>query len=253
MAKFCTNCGIGLAEAAKFCPGCGEKCPEAAHKVQPMQQYIQQPQYAPPVPAKKKNKAPLIIAVVAGLCIIALIAVLANRAAPDPGGNHTTRPPASSHTPASAQQARDTKLEGVLWHCWHDPGYSEMYLRFESNGEFGCMERWTSNTYYSFGMTMGGITMWRERHKGTYSASNGILTLTYHSSERCDNPRMDVRNDDFGDNEQEWRPIELPETLSLAYTIRVEERTYLDIAGTLPPLEVFENDMTFTISGENID
>ena len=86
MAKFCTNCGASLADAAKFCNGCGTKQDDAPPVQQPQQQQpvqqqpvqqqpIQQPvqqayqQPAAPALKKKKSKLPII------LLILGIIAV----------------------------------------------------------------------------------------------------------------------------------------------------------------------------------
>ena len=57
MAKFCTNCGAGLDEAAKFCAACGtQTAGETPPPPPPMPQPISQQPYAPaPPPAKKKH------------------------------------------------------------------------------------------------------------------------------------------------------------------------------------------------------
>jgi len=148
--------------------------------------------------------------------------------------------------------AQETSLVGVTWHCWHGPGNSAMELVFYSNGEFIYMVRWTSNTYTVNGMQMGGITEWRERHKGTYSASNDTLILTYTSSERCDEPKMNVRHYDFTDTRQNWKAIAPLDPQSFQYRIRRENRTYLDINGLFPHLIGIDvrGGMKFTIPNE---
>ena len=62
MAKFCSNCGAGLVEAARFCPNCGTPRPAAPQPVpppipqparpiqQPMPQPVPQPVYRPQQP-----------------------------------------------------------------------------------------------------------------------------------------------------------------------------------------------------------
>ena len=65
MAKFCPSCGTGLADTAQFCAGCG------ANLAVPQQQAAQPQLQQPPPPAKKKSNAPLGIAV---LVVVALVA-----------------------------------------------------------------------------------------------------------------------------------------------------------------------------------
>jgi hypothetical protein len=108
MAKFCPNCGTGLAEAAKFCPACGAQIPGAPQQ----QPYIQpQPPVSPPPLTKKKSKALFIALGAAALLVVlvAIIAISANRGGPDPaerdrttvsasgptGGGTATQPPAA--------------------------------------------------------------------------------------------------------------------------------------------------------------
>ena len=82
MAKFCTSCGAPLGDSLKFCTSCGTKRPEAVRQALP----TQQPQYTSPVPAKKKNKTPLIIGGVAALAVlVVIIAVSGKRNDPKTG------------------------------------------------------------------------------------------------------------------------------------------------------------------------
>ena len=101
MAKFCTNCGAGLDEAAKFCTACGTQTAAAGTQTAgetpppppPMPQPIPQPmpqpapQYAPPYapappPAKKKHTGlKVFLGILGGLLgFIVLIVVIASAA-----------------------------------------------------------------------------------------------------------------------------------------------------------------------------
>ena len=81
MAKFCPNCGAGLAEGAKFCLGCGAKVegipaapaqPEVSQQ-QPLQSQPQQPM---PIQTTKKSKTKLIAVIAIILVAIIVAAVL---------------------------------------------------------------------------------------------------------------------------------------------------------------------------------
>lgn len=102
MARFCPNCGAGLADAAQFCNNCGfqgaqqaqypQQQPYAQQQYQqtqypqpyPQQQYYQQTQYqqppfqqpyAPPpaqAPPAKKGRGPLIAVIVAAAVLVAV-------------------------------------------------------------------------------------------------------------------------------------------------------------------------------------
>ena len=93
MAKFCSNCGNPLDDAAKFCMGCGTKCFEAPQPAQPpvqhpfaqqppvqqpfaQQPFAQQPQqqYAQPL-KKKKSKLPIVLAIVGIFAIVVVAGV----------------------------------------------------------------------------------------------------------------------------------------------------------------------------------
>ena len=104
MAKFCSNCGAQLDEAAKFCPGCGTQTVAAgaqtvaagAQQIQAQQPYAPQPVqpaplYSPPsapAPAapKKKNKTLFIIAG-AAVAVVALVVALIVALSGKSGGN----------------------------------------------------------------------------------------------------------------------------------------------------------------------
>ena len=110
-------------------------------------------------------------------------------AAPTPTSTPPTTP-TPTPPPATTSPSGDTSLVGFNWNWMHGPGSSATRLIFYSNGEFIQATTWTTATYSSGGMIMGGIPQWRERHKGTYSTSNGMLTLTYTLSERCEKPLL---------------------------------------------------------------
>ena len=73
---YCRNCGSRLKENAKFCASCGQAVTKTQQPAQPQQPIYQQPRYVPPTPVKKKSSAPLIIGGIAGLFVIAIIAVV---------------------------------------------------------------------------------------------------------------------------------------------------------------------------------
>jgi len=91
MAKFCPNCGTGLADAANFCAGCGAQLASTPTQPAPQPvQYPQQPQYQPypqqpyppappPAPVKKKRKGlKIFLGIVGGLAgLVAVILVVA--------------------------------------------------------------------------------------------------------------------------------------------------------------------------------
>ena len=110
MAKFCPNCGNGLAEAARFCPGCGTQLPEA----QP-QPYVQPQSYppTPPAPPKRKSKSLFIVLGAAGLLVlvIVLVAVLGKGGAPGPAP--ITRPAITA-----AETLAPTSTAGPLIGLW---------------------------------------------------------------------------------------------------------------------------------------
>ena len=66
---FCSNCGQQMPEATKFCPHCGQ--PAGQVPVAPVQPYPPQP--FPPAPAK--NKTGWIIALIAGVVLLAVLVI----------------------------------------------------------------------------------------------------------------------------------------------------------------------------------
>ncbi len=92
--KFCTNCGAKLEDMSVFCPNCGNRVaapapvaePAPAPVVEPAPMPAFEPAPAPvfePTPApvveppkKKKSKAPLILGIVAGVLVVAIVAVI---------------------------------------------------------------------------------------------------------------------------------------------------------------------------------
>ena len=66
---FCSNCGQQMPEATKFCPHCGQ--PAGQVPVAPVQPYPPQP--FPPAPAKKKTG--WIIALIAGVVLLAVLVI----------------------------------------------------------------------------------------------------------------------------------------------------------------------------------
>jgi hypothetical protein len=94
-------------------------------------------------------------------------------------------------------------------------------------------------------MTTGGILQWRERHRGYYNASDGVLTLIYTSSEQCTEPKQSIKTDYYNDIEQDWEPHDLAESRNFTYGMGIEyDKTRLYIEGLLPSA-----DYVFTKSG----
>ena len=104
--EYCRYCGTRLSDNAKFCASCGQAVTTTQQPTQPQQPIYQQPQYAPPTPAKKKSNAPLIIVSIAGLCVIALIIIATSTnffgfsdGSGNPGDSGRTSTQISSETP----------------------------------------------------------------------------------------------------------------------------------------------------------
>ena len=126
----------------------------------------------------------------------------------------------------------DPKL--VVEDCWmtgFGVGLSSMELYFKVNGEFVFELYWTFSN---------NSPMYEEIYKGTYSASKGVLTLTFKSAQH-----KDVFND------KDWESISLPRKLSLPYTVGYNEHSFylLEIEGALPgvPERYEEDGMSFYI------
>jgi hypothetical protein len=86
---------------------CGHAVTQPQQPTQSQQPIYQQPQYAPPAHVKKKSSAPLIIISIAGLCVIAFVAVAISTnffgisdGRGDSGDSSRTNRPISSETPA---------------------------------------------------------------------------------------------------------------------------------------------------------
>ena len=120
----------------------------------------------------------------------------------------------------------DSKL--VVEDCWmtgFGVGLSSLELNFYLNGDFIYEIYWTLSN---------NSPLFEEIYKGTYYASNGILTLTFKSAEH-----KDVFND------KDWESIPLPKKLSLSYTVGYNEYSFylLEIEGALPGIpESYEED-----------
>lgn len=81
MAKFCPNCGGGLAEGAKFCASCGAKFavePPPPVEPTPTENIPQQQQYVQPMPMQppRKLNAKIIAAVAVIIVAVVVCAVL---------------------------------------------------------------------------------------------------------------------------------------------------------------------------------
>ena len=72
--------------------------------------------------------------------------------------------------------------------------------------------------------------------------------LTYTLSERCDEPLMSAKTNDYYDTTQNWATVEIAAKRTLPYTIRIENnKTYLDIEGLLPSADTaFEGNDTIS-------
>ena len=73
---YCRICGSRLDDNDKYCASCGQAVTKTQQPAQLQQPIYQQPRHVPPAPAKKKSSAPLIVCSIAGLCVIAIIAVV---------------------------------------------------------------------------------------------------------------------------------------------------------------------------------
>ena len=140
------------------------------------------------------------------------------------------------------------------WYAELGSGHSRMSLNFHSNGQFDYDIRWTSPTYGSFPNVYGGLLMWEETYKGTYTVSNETLTFTFTSARHKD-------------ADKQWESISPPSARSFRYEIRVESSDYwnpntgktelihsrfLDIKGGLPSVsELFKDGMSFKLRYEN--
>ena len=172
MAKFCPNCGNGLAEAARFCPGCGTQIPAAPQQQAPPP-YIQPQPYPPapqPPPVKKKRTGLFIALGAAALVVLAivLIAVWSRGDGPGPAPiTHTT-------TTAAETQPLASPLVG-LWRNEYEDGVE--LLSFEGDGTF-------SGAIHFFGS--GGQI---NREFGSYRMEGNQLVLydiTDDEGSRCD-------------------------------------------------------------------
>ena len=215
MARFCPNCGAGLADAAKFCASCGAQVPGTA--------LPQAPPYIPaPTMPKKKSRTPLIIAGLAGLVVLIVIIAIASNSGSSGNGISATRPATPTGTSTAddpIQTSSDAGLLGARWRANIElSGAGFICLYFNANGEFTQEVRFVlSSTVFS----------WEESYKGTYSASDGTLALTYTSAE----------HHDYGKG---WEAIEPPanRTLAYAYSAGPLGQEYLDISdGGFPPFD----------------
>ena len=127
------------------------------------------------------------------------------------------------------------------WYTGLDVGRSDLSLQFYSNGKFEYIVYWTTTLTGGF----GGILLWEELYKGTYSASNGTLTFKFTSAQHRES----------GEN---WKSIALPASLSRSYKLWVDKYpeynlNYLDIGGPLPGanVNVFKDGYTLRLRSEH--
>ena len=130
---------------------------------------------------------------------------------------------AESEAAASLQPPKTTKLSSggdidlivpsEPWYTELGSGYSRMSLNFYSTGQFEYDIYWTSSTYGTFPNVSGGLLMWEETYKGTYSASNGSLTFAFTSAQHKD-------------ADKQWESISLPSTKTFRYEIKVDSHDY---------------------------
>jgi len=203
MAKFCPNCGIGLADAAKFCPGCGTQIPGVP---------LQQAQYIQPQPplAKKKSKG-LFIALGVAVPVIAMIVLIAalgkdsdaptpilpttsqtaavaeSQSHAAPAAAATTKPTTTSKPTTTNPPSNNSKLVGHWQNTSYDVvGRSWDYWHLLLNAD---------GTFNYFLVTTAEYT-----YKGDYSVSNGKIYFT----------NVVFTNDDYkGGKPDSWVDYEL--------------------------------------------
>ena len=98
---------------------------------------------------------------------------------------------------------------------------SYLWLEFYPNGEFEYLAHWTDLIVGTWPNQRGGDAVSDAFYKGTYSASNGNLTLVFKSAQ-------------YRDSDTKWNytDIAVPATLTLPYKLqedRYEERDYWDV------------------------
>ena len=138
----------------------------------------------------------------------------------------TTNPPTTTKPPATTQKPTEPpKIDTGLvvpndtWYAPLGAGRSYLNLEFYSNGEFKYYIEWTTNLVGNPPNQTGGNYLWDETYKGTYTASNGKITLTFTSAQH---------RDSGGD----WKTIPLPATLSCSYELyedRYDDRDYWNV------------------------
>ena len=150
----------------------------------------------------------------------ALSSVMAAGAAPD------TQPPGRDGDAAY--------LVGVQWYDLIDD-MGRLHLYFSSSGKF--VEELVMETTWKSGVGGGIIPGFHAAdrvYKGTYSISNGILTLTYVSAEER-----------LVDADRPWKQIALPAGASFPYRLNMKDwdphnnkqQAMLHIGGIVPPLD----------------
>lgn len=137
---FCPNCGKELSEGGRFCPACGRETAPGP--------------VSPPAPARQALSIPLnskTLLVVAGVVIVALLAILVFR----PG---ESKPAQNADTPAVTEPVDPAAALVGIW-----SGRDDVGLRFTEGGTV---------TLSGFGLDLGGDTF-------TYAVTGpNTLTLT---------------------------------------------------------------------------
>ena len=222
MAKFCTNCGAPLEDAAKFCPGCGTQ------QVQVQQSYAPpSPQsYAPPPSLpKKKSKAPFIIAGAAALLVLIVVIALAGREdnspAPTPPGYNSGGIPTAGGNPGQATQTQQPggNIDPALLGTWYDQYSNSSY--FDDTGEYtgviglfigfdGTFGFYTFNADGSFfhvsGVKTGPSTGFQNKETGKFRIDgNTIYLYNRVRTESIVNKTLTNPNDSINDGTLEFQ------------------------------------------------
>ena len=175
MAKYCPNCGTGLAEGAKFCGNCGAKFvveppppvePTPTENIPQQQQYVQPMPMQPPRKLNTKIIALVVVAVVAVVVVVALFFMLQ-------GGD------------ALIGKWNLVSVDDVT----PQAGYSTS-IEFFTNGSFATISSspYGTNTFWGSYQIQGGKICGQSIYGGesecsSYSFSNGNRRLTITTSD----------------------------------------------------------------------